>query len=169
MYKNHHYDYCLPAEYSVENLFPEIRESIAAYFSRNESKWHDAIHRNPSNHMCDSQVCCANFLFPFADKPAALAALLRSEYPELNQMLPIEDNYFVAFEWIGKKNYLRELSRNGKRSRGANYTSAGVRPKIGWRNSATTSRRNQSTELARGYSMLDPATMSTASIPASDS
>ena len=26
--------------------------------------------------MCDSQVCCVNFLYPFADKPEALAALL---------------------------------------------------------------------------------------------
>lgn len=40
-------------------------------------------------------------------------------------MLPVENGYFVSFEWIGAKNYLGEkISRNGKRTRGANFTSA---------------------------------------------
>ena len=40
-------------------------------------------------------------------------------------MLPIEDGHYVACEWIGQKNYLREkVSGNGKRTRGANCTSA---------------------------------------------
>ena len=40
-------------------------------------------------------------------------------------MLPIEDRQLVAFEWIGANNYLCEkISRNGKRTRGANFTSA---------------------------------------------
>jgi hypothetical protein len=42
-------------------------------------------------------------------------------------MLPIEDGLFVAFEWIGHKNYLNELkSTNRNRTRGANFTSADV-------------------------------------------
>jgi hypothetical protein len=41
-------------------------------------------------------------------------------------MLPVEDiGRYVAFEWIGQQNYLREkLPRHGKRTRGANFTSA---------------------------------------------
>jgi hypothetical protein len=40
-------------------------------------------------------------------------------------MLPVEDGKYVSFEWIGAHNYLGEkISRNGKRTRGANYTSA---------------------------------------------
>lgn len=40
-------------------------------------------------------------------------------------MLPIESGQYVAFEWIGEENYLGEkISRNGKRTRGANFTSA---------------------------------------------
>jgi hypothetical protein len=75
--------------------------------------------------MCDSQVCCVNFLFPFADQPEALAQLLRPFYPQLDHMLPVEDGKLVSFEWIGARNYLGEkISRNGKRSRGANFTSA---------------------------------------------
>jgi hypothetical protein len=66
-----------------------------------------------------------NFLFPFTDKPKALADLLRPIFPSLREMLPIEDGYYVSFEWIGQENYLGEkISRNGQRTRGANFTSA---------------------------------------------
>ena len=125
IYKEHPYLFCLPRDLAEENLFPPIRTTIREYFQRNKIKWHDGQNGKPSNHMCDSQVCCANFLFPFADKPKALAALLKPVFPELQEMLPIEDGLYVAFEWIGQENYLHEkISRNGQRTRGANYTSA---------------------------------------------
>ncbi len=96
-----------------------------AYFARNEIKWHDGQDGKPSNHLCDSQVSCANFLFPFFDKPNALEALLRPIFPNIQEMLPVEDEQYMAFEWIGQKNYLSEkISPNRKRSRGALYTSA---------------------------------------------
>ncbi len=124
-YKSHAYPFCLPLERASENLFPEIQHTIRDYFSRHEIKWHDGQGGNPSNHLCDSQVCCANFLFPFADKPVALAELLRAFFPEIKTMLPIEDDQYVAFEWIGARNYLGErISGMGKRTRGANFTSA---------------------------------------------
>lgn len=123
-YKDHLYPYCLPREYAHENVFPGIREAILTYLDRNEIKWHDGQDRRPSNHLCDSQVCCANFLFPFYDQPQALAALLRPLFPSLHTLLPIEDGQYVAFEWIGRENYLCEkISRNRKRTRGANFTS----------------------------------------------
>lgn len=125
IYKGHAYPFCLPREFAHENLFPEIRQPMLAYFARNEIKWHDGQDGNPSNHMCDSQVCCANILFPFFNKPEALAELLRSLFPGIQGMLPIEDGQYVAFEWIGQQNYLGEkISRNRKRTRGANFTSA---------------------------------------------
>ena len=97
-----------------------------AYFARNQVKWHDGQGGNPSNHLCDSQVCCVNFLFPFYNQPEALAALLGGRF-EIAEMLPIEDGQYVAFEWIGAENYLGEkITRNGKRTRGANFTSADV-------------------------------------------
>ncbi len=124
-YKGHLYPFCLPRECADENLLPKIRQSIMAYFARNEITWHDGQDGKPSNHLCDSQVSCANFLFPFFDKPKALAALLRPIYPDLHEMLPIEDGQYIAFEWVGQQDYLGERkSRNGKRTRGANYTSA---------------------------------------------
>jgi hypothetical protein len=125
VYKDHPYPFCLPRELAHENLFPEIREAILDYFKRKSIKWHDGQENKPSNHMCDSQVCCANFLFSFADKPDALATLLRPIYPTLGRMLPIEDELYVAFEWIGAENYLNEIkSPNRVRTRGANFTSA---------------------------------------------
>lgn len=116
---------CLPRDHAEENLFPGIRETAPAYFSEFSIKWHDGHDGKPSNHLCSSQVCCVNFLFPFYDQPAALGNLLRPVFPDLARMLPIENEQYVAFEWIGQRNYLGEkISRNGKRTRGANFTSA---------------------------------------------
>jgi hypothetical protein len=125
IYKNHPYPFCLPRDYAEENLLPEMRQTILAYFDRYKIKWHDGQAGKPSNHLCDSQVCCANFLFPFADKPRPLASLLRAVFPTVGEMLPIEDGQYVVFEWIGRHNYLHEMkSPNRIRTRGANFTSA---------------------------------------------
>jgi hypothetical protein len=74
--------------------------------------------------MCSSQVFCANFLFPFSNKPEVLAHILRPIFP-IQEMLPIEDGQYIAFEWIGIEDYLEEQKRGkGQRTRGANCTSA---------------------------------------------
>jgi hypothetical protein len=125
VYKNKRRPFCIPRRHAEENLYHGIRAAALAYFERHMIKWHDGQSLRPSNHLCDSQVCCLNFLFPFADKPAALAALLKPVYPDLTHMLPIEDGQYVAHEWIGQQNYLGEgNARHGQRTRGANYTSA---------------------------------------------
>jgi hypothetical protein len=125
MYKGKSYPFCLPIEYSEQNLYPPIQENVIHFFKKHNIKWHDGHGEKPSNHLCDSQVCCVNFLFPFADKPSKLAALLRPIYPQIRKMLPVEDGLFVSFEWIGAENYLGEKVRGSeKRSRGANFTSA---------------------------------------------
>jgi hypothetical protein len=125
IYKGRLRPFCLPLGHAEENLFPEIRETALTYFASQGIKWHDGQNGKPSNHLCDSQVCCVNFLFPFADKPGALAEVLQPIFPTLREMLPIENGLYVAFEWIGQENYLGEkISRNGKRTRGANFTSA---------------------------------------------
>jgi len=125
MYKGRLRPFCLPVDHAEENLFPGIRETAPAYFSKFEIKWHDGHAGKPSNYLCSSQVCCVNFLFPFHDQPNALAKLLRPVFPDLARMLQIENEQYAAFEWIGQENYLREkIWRNGKRTRGANFTSA---------------------------------------------
>lgn len=125
VYKGKPRPFCVPLEFAEQNLFPEIRESALSHFAEHSIKWHDGQNGKSSNHLCDSQVCCVNFLFPFADKPEALAQVLRPIFPELEKMLPVESGKYVSFEWIGQENYLGEkISRNGQRTRGANYTSA---------------------------------------------
>lgn len=124
-YKTKYRPFCLPRENAEENLFPEIRKTAIEYFTEHKIKWHDGQSGKPSNHLCDSQVCCVNFLFPFADQPRALAEVLRPTFSNIREMLPIESGRYVTFEWIGKDNYLCEkISRNGQRTRGANFTSA---------------------------------------------
>lgn len=120
LHRGHSYPFMLPEECAQENLFVGIRSEAQNYFSQNGIHWHML------NHLCSSQVCCVNFLYPFMDQPHALAELLRPVYPTLRRMLPIESpEQFVAFEWIGEQNYLGErVSRNGNRTRGANFTSA---------------------------------------------
>lgn len=125
IYKNNPYAFCLPVECSEQNLFPEIRQPALSFFADRQIKWHDGQNGKPSNHLCSSQVACVNFLFPLADKPDALARVLRTVFPEINQMLPVENGLYVSFEWIGAKNYLGErMGKNAQRTRGANFTSA---------------------------------------------
>lgn len=125
MYKGKPRPFCLPVEFAEENLFPEIRETAPRFFAEHNIKWHDGQNDKPSNHLCDSQVCCVNFLFPFAEKADSLAQVLRSVFPEIERMLPVESGKYVSFEWIGQENYLGEkISREGHRTRGANFTSA---------------------------------------------
>ena len=125
IYRGEPRPFCLPHDCAQENLFAEIRNTSVPYFVAQGIKWHDGGDRRPSNHLCGSQVCCVNFLFPFADKPRSLAEFLRPIFPAVREMLPMEGDQFVAFEWIGQENYLgEEISRSGKRTRGANFTSA---------------------------------------------
>lgn len=124
-YKGKSRAFCLPASHAEENLIPEVRKTALGHFRSNGIKWHDGQDGKPSNHLCDSQVCCVNFLFPFADRPEPLGSLLQSLFPELSRIVPIEDGKCVTFEWIGERNYLGEKMRSdSRRTRGANFTSA---------------------------------------------
>ena len=119
-YRGKTYPFFLPAICAEENLYSEIRQSAKRYFADYGIKWHLL------EHLCSSQVCCVNFLYPFAIHPDALKALLLPLYPTINRLLPMEaEKHFVAFEWIGLTNYLGEKIRSGsQRTRGANFTSA---------------------------------------------
>ena len=92
IYKKKPWPFCLPREYSSENVYSGIREEVIEYFTKYEIKWHDAIDKKPSNHLCDSMVCCINFLYPFAEKPDALKQLLSPIYPNIKQILPMSSN-----------------------------------------------------------------------------
>jgi hypothetical protein len=111
----------LNKEYEPENLFPAIRESIRDYFQRHQIVWHDA-----KAHLLSSQLCCVNFLEPFARAPDALKVLLEKVLGPIAEMLEIEPGSdpgrYVAFEFIGAADYLNE-AKSDQRTRGANCTS----------------------------------------------
>jgi len=125
LYRNRMYPFCLPLEHAGHNLFHGIREDALATFERHDIVWHgSALPGLPTNHLCGSQVFAVNFLFPFADKPKALADALRLFFPDIQRMLPVEEGRYVAFEWIGEVNYLMEEPKVGEyRQRGAGNTS----------------------------------------------
>ena len=118
------------ASYRVEpdqfefNLAPDIREQAIGYFAEKRIAWH-----RHANHGLSSQVCCLNYLMPLAHNPKQLAQFMaRALGIEAPEMLPMERDaagrdWFVAFEWIGHEDYLREAGQNGTRTRGANATS----------------------------------------------
>ena len=116
----------IPLACAEENLFEGIRGDTLSYFREKAISWHDKLPgERPSNHLRDSQICCVNFPAPFAHNPKALAELFVPLFPSLRRLLPMEDDRFVAFEWIGLENYLCEpLYGRPRRSRGEYFTSA---------------------------------------------
>lgn len=136
------YEFCLPINRADENLHDSMRNEAIKYFTDRNIGWHDGFMdpvkklNFPSNHLCCSQSFCVNAFFPFRNNPGCLKeVLIKLGYP-VKEMLPIEkdklksgEEAFVAFEWIGTKNYLKELSlgkvaSETQRTRGKNFTSA---------------------------------------------
>ena len=135
-YRNKLHDFCLRDDRAEENLHAIFRDEAIVYFKERGVRWHDGKKGRPSNHLCCSQCCCVNFWFPFVRAPDELAAVLCKLGYDVAQMLPLvldgkltgDSCPYVAFEWIGERNYLKELRRgkvapDGGRSRGANFTS----------------------------------------------
>jgi len=125
LYRSKLYPFCLPLEFAGFNLFHEIRDEALDTFASRGILWHSsALQGLPSNHLCSSQVFAVNMFFPFVHRPEALAALLRPHFSDLKRMLPVEDDLYVSFEWIGNYNYLGEIPKLGSdRHRGAGNTS----------------------------------------------
>lgn len=134
-YKKKRYDFCLADGYSHKNLHSSIRNDAIKCFADRKIPWHDGCNGRslPSNHLCCSQSCCVNFLFPMVNNERLLLRVFKKVYPEIKAPLQMvigdvtggEDYSYLSFEWIGLKDYLGETIRKiGKRTRGANYTSA---------------------------------------------
>ena len=127
--------FCLADGHSAENLYERIREDAIQYFQDRRITWHDGLdnRRLPSNHLCCSQSCCINFLYPMTTNEKLVSAVLGRIYPDLAEPLrfdkdqPLQNGLYpyMAFEWIGVDDYLGETRRKGReRTRGANFTSA---------------------------------------------
>ena len=118
--------YRVPPEHRLQNLAPAIRDSADRLFAATPPiQWHQH-----ANHGLSSQVCCVNFLLPFADKPVLLARWIEHLIGDkVAEVLPVErgragQDWYVAFEWIGPADYLNEASPGTTRKRGANATAA---------------------------------------------
>lgn len=134
-YRRRPHFFCLADKSADENLYEIIRVSAIEYFKFRSIPWHDGLdkRRIPSNHLCCSQSCCLNFLYPMIANPTLVASVFRYFYPDILEVLPIDEDLclpdgsspYMAFEWIGTQDYIDEQKRKrGSRTRGANYTSA---------------------------------------------
>ena len=135
-YRGRRYDFCLGKGCESENLHDHVREGALRHFAKRKIRWHDGIGGGPSNHLCCSQVFCVNLWFPFGHAPEALGAVLRKLGYDAAEMLPFEadempsgeESPYVAFEWIGRRNHLKEhfrgkVAENARRRQGQNFTS----------------------------------------------
>jgi hypothetical protein len=133
-----------------EALHKSFRDEAIEYFERRRIPWHSL------GHLLCSQSCCVNFWFGYFRRPELLANVLREIGYPVHEMLAFELDsldrladmgfdvdygpllerekpapHYIAFEWIGAKNYLGEL-RAGKpasdssRTRGQHFTSTDV-------------------------------------------
>jgi hypothetical protein len=135
------YPFCLADPCSGENLWKGFRTEALAYFDARAIGWHGGFKRPgedgtdrrfPSGHLCDSQSFCVNVWWPFAAEPQRLASVLRGLGYSAAEVLPFvldPSAPFVAFEWIGQRNYLGEgpggnATPDERRTRGKNATSA---------------------------------------------
>ena len=135
-YGRRKYEFCLSDDRAQENLHGSIRDEAVRYFRERGIKWHRGIGGGPSNHLCCSQSCCVNFWMPFMHAPDQLALVLRGLGYDVAEVLPFSSDRastrntpgYVAFEWIGERNYLGERVRgtvtgDDGRTRGAGFTS----------------------------------------------
>ncbi len=98
------YPFCIHEDHAVEDLFPAIRKEALGYFQENGIPWHEGHTEMPSTHLCESKVCCVNFLFPFSRNPEALVPLLRNLFLGFKSAIPTEERRppsSLSFKWIG--------------------------------------------------------------------
>ena len=101
------------------NLWAGIRNDAIEYFKENSiAWWMGDENTEPTGHLLSSQVACINHLYFVRQRKDAATAILKNICGRIDHAVRV-DNGFVAFEVIGKQNYLNERSH----TRGANATS----------------------------------------------
>lgn len=126
------YDFCLPVECADENLFEGIRSAAIDYFRSPPGlhgggvaiPWHDGKGGLPSTHLCDSQVCCVNFLFALREGQESATRLLKTAFEDCASSVPVQEGEsgLVEFEWVGDPS-ADLIGEGSPRTRGANATS----------------------------------------------
>ena len=113
--------FCLPAEFASLNLLPEVRDDAMALFETLGIPWHAGIDGGPSNHLLSSQVQCVNALGQMVEQPARIVAAF-GELLEIAEVLEIEPDRCLTFEYIGASDYFDE-GAGAPRTRGSHCTS----------------------------------------------
>lgn len=123
-YRKYMVDYCLTKECKKHNIYGNIRHCVYEYFKDKSIKFHSL----GENHLLSSQAFCLNFLFPFRKDPNALKIMLAPLFPDIKDMMPIENNSYIAFEWNHGKDYLNEQGgRVQTRGEYATYPDAAIK------------------------------------------
>lgn len=102
----------------AQNLWAGIRDDAVDYFRRNGISWWRGAQDDPTGHLLSSQVACVNHLYALRQRLDAATALLRGLDSDIEEAEHIDDG-FVAFEFIGERQYLKERGF----TRGAHCTS----------------------------------------------
>lgn len=108
------------------NLAPALQETAERLFAAEPAiQWHQH-----ASHGLSSQVCCLNFLLPFAQRPVLLGRWIEHVTGDrVTEVLSVErgragEDWFVTFEWIGDVDHLNEAKPGTVRNRGANATAS---------------------------------------------
>jgi hypothetical protein len=122
----------LAPELADQNLQEDVRQSALAYFETHQIAWWlsnaerseraalEFDRKFPTGHLNSSQVACVNHLEPARNDEEMALAVAQRMAPTVAAVRDTGEGGYVAFEWIGDKNYLGE---RGARTRGANITS----------------------------------------------
>lgn len=102
------------------SLYQPFLEGILAYYREHGISWWGGGDE-PTENPISSQVACINHLEPARLSSDLALNFARKHIPDAIAVLPIEDG-FLAYEWIGKCNYLNEWNWSPT-SRGRNVTS----------------------------------------------
>ena len=111
----------LPRDLAAHNLLPDVRDGAIDLFAELDIPWHDGVGGGPSNHLRDSQVQCANALFRMVSDPERITRAF-GHVLDIAEVLPIEDERFLTFEYIGPTDYFDE-GKGAPRRRGTRCTS----------------------------------------------
>jgi hypothetical protein len=99
-------------------LHPQLKRTALDYFRRHAIRWWGDS-GGPTASPISSQVACVNHLEPARLDLTVGLAVTQSVLPGAERVMAVEDGGFVAYEWIGERNYLKERGQ----TRGAHRTS----------------------------------------------
>lgn len=125
-------EHVLPGPMAAENLYASIRKQAIDYFKKHDIAWwlhlkeredrtgKSDLQHVPTGHLNSSQVACLNHLEPARGHAKLALRIAQRIEPTVREVLEVDGEGFVAYEWIGAQSHLNE---RGGRKRGAHVTS----------------------------------------------